>query len=116
MRPPGAFKLTHRTRGPRSLDVAFASPGPALDPLRGALPGPRTQRILDSLRQEILEGGASHLRIRRIFETPREIFRLELELPDLGYQRVTLLDRDALEDLLATDDVRAVVQAAVVGG
>ena len=31
----------------------------------------------------------------------------EIERPDQGYQRTTLLDRDALEDLLATDDIRA---------
>jgi hypothetical protein len=44
-----------------------------------------------------------------VFRTPREIFRLELELPQLGYQRTTLLDRDALEELLAEDAIRAVV-------
>ena len=39
--------------------------------------------------------------------SPREVYRLEIEVPELGYQRTTLLDRDALEELLATDDVRA---------
>lgn len=75
----------------------------------------RTQRIVDSLRTEILEAGVSRkVRIRRVMQTPREIYRLELEVPDLGYQRITLLDRDALEDLLATDDVRSLVRESVL--
>ena len=75
----------------------------------------RERRILDSLRDEILEGGGDNLRIRRVFVTPREIYRLELALPDLGYQRTTFLDRDALEELLEADDVREVVEAACLG-
>lgn len=101
MQPRGTFKI----RRNRELD-------PVLDPT-GRLG--RTQRILDSLRTEILEAGvARNVRIRRVMQTPREIFRLELEVPDLGYQRVTLLDRDALEDLLATDDVRSLVRESVL--
>lgn len=77
----------------------------------------RAQRILDSLRTEILDTASSgSVRVRRVMQSPREIYRLELEVPDLGYQRVTLLDRDALDDLLATDDVRSLVREAVVGG
>ena len=63
-----------------------------------------------------MEGGeGAHLRIRQVFQTPREIYRLELELPELGYQRTTLLDRDALEELLEADDVREVVETATLG-
>ncbi len=77
----------------------------------------RAQRILDSLRTEILDtASGGSVRIRRVLKSPREIYRLELEVPDLGYQRVTLLDRDALEDLLATDDVRSLVRETVGGG
>jgi hypothetical protein len=99
MRPPGSFKFASRNR-------AFED---YLDPqVRGSR---RARRILASLREEILEGGAGDgLRIRRVFSTPREVFRLELELPELGYQRTTLLDREALEELLATDGVRARVR------
>jgi hypothetical protein len=99
MRAPGSFKIASRNR-------AFDA---SLDPrVRGAR---RMRRILASLRDEIVEGGAGDaLRIRRIFSTPREIFRLELELPERGYQRTTLLDRQALEELLAVDGVRARVQ------
>ena len=76
----------------------------------------RTQRLLESLREEILAGGGGlHLRIRQVFETPREIFRLELELPDHSYQRTTFLDREALEALLEADDVRAVVETGHLG-
>ena len=76
----------------------------------------RAQRILDSLRTEILDNAnGGSVRIRRVLKSPREIYRLELEVPDLGYQRITLLDRDALEDLLATDDVRSLVRETVGG-
>jgi hypothetical protein len=76
-----------------------------MDPI--ALCGDRSHRIVDSLRTQILEGDEDQrLRIRQVFENPREIYRIEIERPEQGYQRTTLLDRDALEDLLATDDIR----------
>ncbi len=104
MKPRGAYKIANRRR----VYDAF------LDPLlRSDL---RTQRLLESLRSEIVEGGGGgNLRIRRVLENPREIFRLELELPQLGYQRTTLLDRDTLEELLESDDVRAVVETSYPG-
>ena len=46
------------------------------------------------------------MRVRRILSEPVEVFRLELERPELSYQRVTLLDRDCLEELLELDGVR----------
>ncbi len=96
MSTPGSYKFAGRNR-------AFEA---YLDPeVRSAR---RMRRILDSLRSEILEGGG--VRIRRVFTNPREIFRLELEVPELAYQRTTLLDREALEELLATEDVRARVR------
>jgi hypothetical protein len=68
------------------------------------------------LRREILEGGGGkNLRIRRVFQTPREIYRLELERPELGYQRTTLLDRDALEELLEADGVGELVRKSAAG-
>lgn len=77
-----------------------------MDPL--ALCGDRSDRIVNSLRTQILEGdGEQSLRIRQIFNDPKEIYRVEIQRPDQGYQRTTLLDRDALEDLLATDDIRS---------
>ena len=109
MKPPGAYKLASRARG-----VGAQVLGPAgIDalPLSLARSDQRVQRILESLRSEIVDEGAG-LRIRQVFETPREIFRLELELPELGYQRTILLDREALEELLEADGVRAVVASA----
>jgi hypothetical protein len=44
--------------------------------------------------------------VRRVFATPREIFRLEIESPSFAYQRTTLLDRSALDALLASDGIR----------
>lgn len=103
MRPRGTFKIANRSG---TFD-AFLDP--LLDSER------RGQRILESLRNEIVLGGdGKNLRIRQVFRTPREIYRLELELPELGYQRTTLLDRDALEELLEADEVRAALSATAL--
>lgn len=102
MRPPGAYKISAR---PRTLEAMLH---PAVRSAR------RVRRILDSLRNEIVEGG--EVRIRRVIQSPREIFRLELEMPGLGYQRVTLLDRESLEQLLETDDVLERVRTSTLGG
>ncbi len=84
MRPPGTYKIASRNR-------AFEA---YLEPeMRRAR---RALRILESLRSEIRAGGGGEqIRIRRIFENPREIFRLELELPALGFQQH--LERIAVE-------------------
>jgi hypothetical protein len=96
---PGSFKVASRSR---AFD-AYLHPA-----LRSAR---RVQRILDSLRAEICgEGECQTVRVRRVFSTPREIFRLEIEVPALGYLRTTLLDREALEELLEWDEVRARVE------
>ena len=92
MKPPGNYKLTNR-RG-------------SSDPL-GADPFGREGRIVDSLRAQIIAGGPGQcLRLRQVFTTPREIFRLEIEEPEFHYQRTTLLDRDTLEELLDSEEVR----------
>ena len=96
MRPPGSYKIASRNR---AFDAML------IPELRSA---ERARRILDSLRNQILEA-SDGLRIRRIFSSPREIFRLEIDVPEMGYQRTTLLDREALDELLETDDVRALV-------
>ena len=105
MKPRGAYKIGNRGGAIEAL----------IDPLtRSEM---RSQRILRSLRDEIVGGGGGQtLRIRRVFRTPREIYRLELELPELGYQRTTLLDRDALEELLASDGVQEAVDRATLDG
>ena len=102
MRPPGAYKISSRTRTLEAM----------LHP--SARSARRVRRILESLRDQIVEGG--EVRIRRVIKAPREIFRLELEMPELGYQRVTLLDRESLEELLETDDVLERVRSSTLGG
>ncbi len=105
MQPRGSFKIANRRQ---RNDVL-------LDPL--SCRELRVQRIVDSLRAQIAEGGPGQsLRIRQVFRTPREIYRLELELPELGYQRTTLLDRDALEELLTADEVREMIEASSLEG
>lgn len=92
MKTHGTYKLTHRTR---AIEPVF------FDPLG------RYQRIVDSLRHQILSGGPEQcLRIRQVFTNPREIFRIEIREPELHYSRTTLLDRDALEDLLESEEIR----------
>lgn len=92
MKPSGTYKLTHKRRA--AVEAEF-------DPFG------REGRIVDSLRAQILSGGPGQsLRLRQVFETPREIFRLEIEEPEFHYYRTTLLDRDSLEDLLETEEVR----------
>ncbi len=93
MTQPGRFKVPSRNR---SFEEHLH---PSMRAAR------RVERILDSLRAEI-EAGEVHVRVRRVFQQPREIFRLEIDQPEFGYQRTTLLERDALEELLAQDGVR----------
>jgi hypothetical protein len=96
MKPPGTFKLFGRARR-TAPDV--------MDPM--SLSVDRSDRIVDSLREQILEGDADQsLRIRQIFKDPKEIYRVEIQRPEQNYQRTTLLDREALEELLEMDDVR----------
>jgi len=96
MKPPGTYKLTNRAKA--------AEPS-YLDPLGLGLG--RCQRIVDSLRDQIIEGGPDQfLRIRQVFSNPRELYRVEIQEPELHYQRTTLLDREALEDLLEVAAVR----------
>jgi hypothetical protein len=105
MKPRGSFKIVNRER----LLDGF------LDPLTRS--EARSQRIVQSIRKQIMDGGPGQsLRIRQVCRAPREIYRLELELPELGYQRTTLLDRDALEELLTADEVRDLVGASPVDG
>ena len=66
-------RSAYRTTG----SYKFANRGSHLDALLDPLTRSemRSQRILRSLRDEIVCGGGS-LRIRQVFRTPREIFRL----------------------------------------
>ena len=58
----------------------------------------RVRRILRSLQRDMDEGGQVYA--RQILRGPLELFRLELEIPDMSYQRTTILDRESLETLL----------------
>ena len=100
MRPPGTFKIA-RKRAPLPT---------YLDPFGAG--GSRVQKIVESLRDEILEGG-ENLRIRQIFEAPRAVYRIEIDVPEMSYQRTTLLDGDALEELLEIEEVRSRVAEAL---
>ncbi len=109
MRPPGSYKLIGFHQGRRAHSDALDT---------GSDPFPmemgREMRIVESLRHQIVEGrDEQDLRIRRVFDGPREIYRIEIEVPELAYLRTTLLDGDTLEELLAHDDVRNVVASTL---
>ncbi len=44
------------------------------------------------------EGGRAY--VRQILRGPLELYRIELERPDMSYQRTTIVDRATLETLL----------------
>ena len=119
MKPHGTYKIARRrvptqAAFPRPLVSSGLDSDAFLDPILGGQE--RLQRILESLRNEIIEGaGGSNIRVRLVFREPREIYRLEIELPELGYQRTTLLDREALEELLEIDEVREIIHTVASG-
>src|SRR5262249_25765997 len=100
MKVRGAYKISNRGRAVSDYAVPLGRSGL------------RSQRILESLRSEILGGAGSSLRIRQVFESPREIFRLQLELPEYCYQRTPLLDPAALAGLLEAAGGRQAVRSS----
>ena len=116
MKPYGTYKIRHQRSPEPGLGARVIARSLA-DPIELALrrvarAEQRTQRIVDSICDEIRGGGErSTLRIRRVFDAPREIFRVEIDRPDLGYQRTTLLGREALEALLESDGIQTAIEA-----
>jgi hypothetical protein len=58
----------------------------------------RIRRILASIQRDVDEGGTA--RVRQILKSPQELYRIEVERPDMSYLRTTVLGRDALTALL----------------
>jgi hypothetical protein len=58
----------------------------------------RQRRILASIQKDVDEGGTA--RVRQILRTPQELYRIEVERPDMSYLRTTVLGREALTALL----------------
>ncbi len=85
-RAPGSFRHSNRAR-------AFELQLPPEDRR-----GRRVERILASIQADLSQGGTAY--VRQILAGTRELYRLELELPEMGYQRITILDREALTTLL----------------
>lgn len=108
MRPPGSYKIAHRAR----LGDAVGATESYIDRL--ARSQDRVHRIVDSLRSEISEGReGQNLRIRQIFDDPRPIYRIEFEVPGMNYQRTTLLDEDALDELMEADEIRTLLSESI---
>ena len=87
-RIPGSFKLANQRRAYPAYDDPWSLVGG----------GARVHKIIASIQSDIGEGGTC--RVRQILKNPRELYRLELERPDMAYERTTILDRHALEELL----------------
>lgn len=58
----------------------------------------RIRRIITSIQRDVDEGGRAH--VRQILRGPLELYRIELERPEMSYQRTTIVDRATLELLL----------------
>ena len=54
----------------------------------------RIRRILTSIQNDVSEGGRAY--VRQILRGPLELYRIELERPDMSYQRTTILDREGV--------------------
>ncbi len=83
---PGSFR---RLRGARAFDLN-------LDEIEKR--ERRVRRILSSIQRDLDEGGRAY--VRQILRGPLELYRIELERPDMSYQRTTIVDRATLETLL----------------
>jgi hypothetical protein len=92
-RMPGSFRIANRHGG---LDALIDGETRREN---------RIRRILDSIQADLGQGGTA--RVRQILKDPRELYRIELELPDMAYQRTTILDREALIALLEHADENA---------
>jgi hypothetical protein len=90
---PGSFRIRHGRRA-----YPFLSPG--------ARRAHRIRRILDSIQEDLEQGGTAS--VRQILRDPVELYRIELELPDLAYQRTTILDRKTLTTLLESTPEEAI--------
>ncbi|MEE9282038.1 MAG: hypothetical protein V3V67_17870 [Myxococcota bacterium] len=58
----------------------------------------RIRRIISSIQRDVDEGGRAY--VRQILRGPLELYRIELERPEMSYQRTTIVDRATLELLL----------------
>ena len=83
---PGSFR---RPRGARPFEID-------LDEIEKR--ERRIRRIITSIQRDVDEGGRAY--VRQILRGPLELYRRELERPDMSYQRTTIVDRATLELLL----------------
>lgn len=99
MQETGRFKLRSRNRAFEAYE------NPACRRMR------RDARWIDALCKEILSvGEAGRVRLRQIVAAPAALYRLELDRPDLAYQRIALLDAESVRVLLHDEAVRSVVR------
>ncbi len=93
-RLPGTFRIGNQLAHRRGAGRGFEFDA---DPWE-LIGDSRVLRILQSIQTDLDEGGIC--RVRQILKGPHELYRLELERPDMSYERTTILDRDTLTQLL----------------
>ena len=89
-RAPGSFRFSNHVR-------SFEGGSFDGDPRRSSRER-RVRRILASIQKDVDEGGTA--RVRQILRSPQELYRIEVERPDMSYLRTTVLGREALTALL----------------
>jgi hypothetical protein len=85
-RAPGSYRFANQFRSFEASDAR------RFDGQR------RVRRILASIQKDVDEGGTA--RVRQILRSPQELYRIEVERPDMSYLRTTVLGREALTALL----------------
>ena len=102
MKSHGTYKLIHRARRrctartPVQRDTNSAASRAEELLSRVTESDARTRRIVDSLRRQIGDSEEKvEVRVRRVFTTPRSIYRLELSLPELASGTAKDIDRSS---------------------
>jgi len=85
-------------REPRGFEFAHLMPHFEAGEAQRAKAQRRVRRILASIQRDVDAGGTAL--VRQILALPRELYRIEVERPDMSYLRTTVLDREALTALL----------------
>lgn len=104
LRRPGAFRLGTRFGRRRRGHEVYLDPRVRRER--------RVRGIIDSIQADLDQGGTASVRL--ILRAPRELYRLELERPDMAYQRTTILDRDTLTELLERTPEQSIRERLII--
>ena len=83
---------------PRGFEFAHLMPAFTAGEAQQRKAERRVRRILESIQRDVDAGGTAL--VRQILAVPQELYRIEVERPDMSYLRTTVLGREALTALL----------------